>query len=155
DNDGNGVRAIADGVLGYVHAFRGELGPGRRLLSPGLQLARRLDVFSMQVDCASSLALIADYDGDSQQALEHCRFVVSRWEESEDHHYAIWGLRFSAQLFAQAGRPDEAHAATQGLTTIADGSGHPDAVAALAHALGEMALLDGEPEVAAEQIGRA
>jgi DNA-binding CsgD family transcriptional regulator len=153
--EGDGVRAIGDGILGFVHAFRGELGPARRLLSAGLQLARRLDVYSMQVDCAASLAVVADYDGDSDQALEHCRFLVSRWEQSEDHHYAIWGLRLAALLFAQAGSKDEGHAAAQSLTKIADDSGHPDALAALAHALGEIALVDGEPELAAEQMARA
>ena len=29
----------------------------------------------------------------------------ARWEQSEDHHYAVWGLRLAASLFAQAG-PD-------------------------------------------------
>jgi DNA-binding NarL/FixJ family response regulator len=154
-HEGDGVRTIGDGVLGFVRAFRGELGPARKTLSAGLQLARRLDVFSMQVDCASSLAVVADYDGDPEGALKQCRFVVSRWEESEDHHYAIWGLRLAALLFAQAGSTEEAHAAAKALTRIADDSGHPDALAALAHALGEIALVDGEPELAAEQINRA
>jgi DNA-binding NarL/FixJ family response regulator len=154
-HEGDGVRTIGDGVLGFVRAFRGELGPARKTLSAGLQLARRLDVFSMQVDCASSLAVVADYDADPEGALEQCRFVVSRWEESEDHHYAIWGLRVAALLFAQAGSTDEAHAAAKALARIADDSGHPDALAALAHALGEIALVDGEPDLAAEQINRA
>jgi ATP/maltotriose-dependent transcriptional regulator MalT len=154
-NEGNGVLAIGDGVLGFVHAFRGELGPARRTLSGGLQLARRLDVFSMQVDCAASLAVVADYDGDLNGALEQCAFIVSRWEESEDHHYAIWGLRLAAQLFARAEAIDQAHAAAKALTRIADDSGHSDALAALAHALGEIALVEGEPELAAEQINRA
>jgi DNA-binding NarL/FixJ family response regulator len=151
----DGVRTVAEGVLGYVHALRGELGPARRTLNAGLHLARRLDVLSMQVDCAASLAVISDHDGDPDQALEQCRFLVSRWGESEDHHYAVWGLRLSAQLFAQAGADADAHAAAQGLTEIADDSGHPDALAALAHALGEIALADGEAEIAAEQMMRA
>ena len=65
--------------------------------------ARRLDIFSMQVDCAASLALVADFDSDPAEALERCRFVLARWEQSEDHHYAVWGLRLAASLFAQAG----------------------------------------------------
>ena len=81
--------------------MRGELGPARRTLSAGLELARRLDILSMQVDCAASLAVVADYDSDLEQALEHCRFLLGRWEQSEDHHYAIWGLRVAASLFAQ------------------------------------------------------
>ena len=154
-HEGDGARAVADGVLGFVRAMRGELGPARRVLTSGLQLARRLDILSMQVDCAASLALVADYDSDRAQALEHCRLVLERWERSEDHHYAIWGLRLAASMFAQAGMGAEAQAAAQGLTQIAGDSGHPDAMAALAHALGEIALMGGEVELAAEQIGRA
>ncbi len=106
-HEGNGIRVIADGVLGYVRAVRGELGPARRSLSAGLEAARRLDILSMQVDCAAALAVVADYDSDLDAALEHCRFLLARWERSEDHHYAIWGLRVAASLFAQAGAADE------------------------------------------------
>jgi DNA-binding CsgD family transcriptional regulator/type II secretory pathway predicted ATPase ExeA len=154
-HEADGVRTIADGALGYIRGVRGELGPARRLLTAGLESARRLDILSMQVDCSASLALVADYDSDQGEALERCRFLLTRWEDSEDHHYAVWGLRFGASLFAQAGRIDEAHACAEGLTRIASDSGHGDALAALAHALGEIALADGEPELAAEQLGRA
>jgi ATP/maltotriose-dependent transcriptional regulator MalT len=155
DNEGNGVRAIADGALGYIRAIRGELGPAGRHLTAGLEIARRLDIFSMQVDCASSLAMVADFDSNLDEAIERGRFVLERWEESEDHHYAVWGLRASACLFARGGRSQEAHACAEALTRIATGSGHGDALAALAHALGEIALAAGEPELAAEQLGRA
>jgi ATP/maltotriose-dependent transcriptional regulator MalT len=155
ENEGNGVRAIADGALGYIRAIRGELGPARRHLTAGLETARRLDIFSMQVDCASSLAVVADFDSNLTEAVERGRFVLDRWEESEDHHYAVWGLRVAACLFARAGRGEEAHACADALTRIATSSGHGDALAALAHALGEIALADGEPELAAEQLGRA
>jgi len=154
-HEGNGVRAIGDGAQGFIRGLRGELGPARRQLSAGFELARRLDIFSMQVDCAASLAVVADFDSSPEEALERCRFLLSRWERSEDHHYAVWGLRLSASLFAQAGRTDEAHACADGLTRVATSSGHADALAALAHALGEIALADGEAEVAAEQLGRA
>jgi DNA-binding CsgD family transcriptional regulator len=154
-HEGDGVRTIADGALGYIRGLRGELGPARRQLTAGLELARRLDVLSMQVDCAASLAVVADFDGDQGEALERCRFVLTRWEQSEDHHYAVWGLRLAASLFAQAARRDEAHACADALTRIATDSGHGDALAALAHALGEIALADEEPELASEQLGRA
>lgn len=154
-HEGDGVRTVADGVLGSIHALRGELGPARRSLSASFDSARRLDILSMQVDCAAALALVADYDSDPSEALDRCRFLLSRWQESEDHHYAVWGLRTAACLFAQAGQRDEAHACAEGLTRVASASGHPDALAALAHALGETALLDGEAELAAEQLGRA
>ena len=154
-HEGDGVRTIADGAQGYIRGLRGELGPSRRQLSAGLESARRLDILSMQVDCAASLALVADFASEPGEALERSRFVLSRWERSEDHHYAVWGLRLAGSLFAQAGKTDEAHACADGLTRIATSSGHGDALAALAHALGEIALADGEPELAAEQLSRA
>jgi len=155
EHDGDGIRTIADGCVGYIRGIRGELGPARRHLLAGFESARRLDILSMQVDCSGALALVADYDSDPAAALERCRFLLERWEESEDHHYAVWGLRAAASLFAQNGHGDEAHACAEGLTRIATSSGHGDALAALAHAIGETALLEGEPEVAAEQLGRA
>jgi DNA-binding CsgD family transcriptional regulator/tetratricopeptide (TPR) repeat protein len=155
ENEENGIRAIADGCIGFIRGIRGELGPGRRHLVHSFELARRLDVFSMQVDCAASLALVADFDSSPGEAIERCRFLLARWEESEDHHYAVWGLRAAASIFARNGLGDEAHACAEGLTRIATSSGHGDALAALAHAIGETALLEGEPEVAAEQLGRA
>jgi DNA-binding NarL/FixJ family response regulator len=155
EHEGDGIRTIADGALGFVRGMRGELGPARRHLTAGFELAGRLDVFSMQVDCAASLALVADFDGDREAALERCRFVLERWAESEDHHYAVWGLRLAGSIFAAAGSSDEAHACADALTRVATDSGHGDALAALAHALGEIALAEGEPEVAAEQMSRA
>ena len=155
EHEGNGIRVIADGVLGYIRGIRGELGPARRVLTAGLEAARRLDILSMQVDCAAALALVADYDGRPDEALERCHFLLERWERSEDHHYAVWGLRLAAALLAQGGAVAEAHACAQGLTRIATESGHPDALAALAHALGEIALAEGDAELGAEQLGRA
>ena len=155
EHEGNGIRTIAEGCIGYIRGIRGELGPARRLLLAGFENARRLDIFSMQVDSAGSLALIADYDSDPAEALERARFVLERWEQSEDHHYAVWGLRAAASLFARNGRGDEAHACAEALTAVATSSGHADALAALAHAIGETALMEGQPEVAAEQLGRA
>jgi DNA-binding CsgD family transcriptional regulator len=99
--------------------------------------------------------MVADFDSDLDSAVERGRFVLGRWEESEDHHYAVWGLRLSASLFARARLTEEAHACADALTRIATSSGHGDALAALAHALGEIALAEGEPELAAEQLGRA
>jgi DNA-binding CsgD family transcriptional regulator len=48
-----------------------------------------------------------------------------------------------------------AHACAEALTRIASETGHPDALAALANAIAETALVDGDPETAAEQLSRA
>jgi DNA-binding NarL/FixJ family response regulator len=146
---------VADGVLGAIHAFRGEPARARPLLLRALDTASRLNVISMQLDTAASLAFLEDQTGDRDAAADHCRFVLERWEHSEDRHYAVWGLRWAASFFAEQGAGPEARACADALARIAAHTGHPDARAALAHALAETALLDGDAETAAEQIARA
>jgi DNA-binding NarL/FixJ family response regulator len=96
-----------------------------------------------------------ELDGNLDEARAHCRFLLERWGGSEDHHYAVWGLRWAACFFARHGPQAEARACAEALSTIAAATGHPDVLAALAHALGETALADGHPDVAAEQLRRA
>jgi len=146
---------VADGALGAVHAWRGRADLARPLLVRCLQTATRLDVVSMQCDSAAALAWLAAADGDRDRAREHCQVVLDRWTRSEDHHYAVWGLRWSAAWFAQDGAAADARACAEGLSAIATSAGYPDALAALAHALGEIALAEGDADAAAQQLVRA
>ncbi len=151
----DGTRIVAEGILGSILAFRGDTRAARPLLESGLQLSRRLNVLSMSVDCAAALAWLEDADGATDAALGHCTFVLDRWERSEDHHYSVWGLRLAATLFAAAGQSSPACACADALARVAADSGSPYALAALASALGETALLDGDTATAAAQLARA
>jgi DNA-binding NarL/FixJ family response regulator len=146
---------VADGVLGSIRAFRGEWPAARPLLLQCLDTALRLDVVSMAVDSAAALAWLDEHEGDLDQAHAHCRFLLERWERSEDHHYAVWGLRWASCFFARHGSLGAARACADALSSIAARTGHPDALAALAHALGETALAEGRPDAAAQQLDRA
>jgi ATP/maltotriose-dependent transcriptional regulator MalT len=81
--------------------------------------------------------------------------VLERWGRSQDHHFAVWGLRWAAGFFARHGDLADARACAEALASIATTTGHPDALAALAHALGETALAEGDAETAAQQLVRA
>jgi DNA-binding CsgD family transcriptional regulator len=145
---------VADGILGSIRAFRGEWSAARPLLVQCLDTATRLDVVSMSVDSAAALG-VEEHEGELEHAHEHCRFLLERWARSEDHHYAVWGLRWASCFFARHGSLGEARACAEALSSIAATTGHPDALAALAHALGETALAEGHPDAAAQQLGRA
>jgi DNA-binding CsgD family transcriptional regulator len=146
---------VADGVLGAIRGFRGEWSAARSLLVRCLESATRLDVVSMAVDSAAALAWLDEHAADLDQAAAHCRFLLERWERSEDHHYAVWGLRWAACFFARHGGLADARACAEALSSIAARTGHPDALAALAHALGETALAEGHADAAVQQLGRA
>jgi DNA-binding CsgD family transcriptional regulator len=146
---------VADGILGSILVFRGDARAGRPLLARCLATAARLDVVSMGVDSAAALGWTAAYAGDLPAAAEHCRAVLERWERSEDHHYAVWGLRIASWVLATHDELPRARACAEALSAIAARAGHPYALAALAHALGETALREGDADAAARQMGRA
>src|SRR4051794_12278003 len=109
----------------------------------------------MSVDSAAALAWLDEHQGDLDRAHGHCRFLLERWARSEDHHYAVWGLRWASCFFARHGSLGEARACAEALSSIASTTGHPDALAALACALGATALAEGHPDAAAQQLDRA
>ena len=146
---------VADGVLGCLHAWRGRFPEAVPLLERCLRTTARLDIVSMQCDSLSALAWVAAQEGDAERAEHHCRALLARWERSEDHHYAVWGLRWAAGWLAESGSPPLARACCEALSAIAGASGYPDALAALACALADAALADGAVDVALSQYGRA
>ena len=141
---------VADGVLGSILAFRGDArgGPAARALPRDRDAPRR------RVDGVDSAAALAWIDATRRHRDRgrDCRVLLERWERSEDHHYAVWGLRWAAWVFARTTALARARACAEALSAIAAEAGHPDALAALAHALGETALAEGDADAAAEQL---
>ncbi len=146
---------VVQGILGGIYAAQGKLSSARQLLASSLATASQVDHYNMSVDSTTGLARVAAADGAEDEAAERCRSVLALWESSEDHHYAIKGLRFGAAFFARRGALGEAHACAEALTRISSETGHTDALAALASAIGETALADGDGDTAAEQLGHA
>lgn len=146
---------VAECIVGSIHALQGRLTSARRLLTSSLATASRLAHLNMTVDATAALARLDAAEGAVEAAAERCRSLLARWRSSEDHHYAIKGLRFGAAFSARRGDLAEAHGYAEALTAIVSATGHPDAIAALAHAIGELALASGDPDAAAEQLGRA
>jgi ATP/maltotriose-dependent transcriptional regulator MalT len=107
------------------------------------------------VDATAGLAYTAAAEGAQDEAAEHSRRLLERWDDSEDHHYSIWGLHWAAAFMARRGDRAGAHVCAEALTRIASTTGHGYALAALAHAIGETALLEGDTETAADQLSRA
>jgi DNA-binding CsgD family transcriptional regulator len=109
----------------------------------------------MTVDTTANLARVAAAEGDDHEAAQRCRSLLAHWKDSEDHHYSLNGLRWGAGFFARRGDLTAANACASVLTTIASKTGHPDALAALAYAIGETALAEGDHDTAADQLAHA
>ena len=152
---GPGTLVVADGVLGSIEAFRGNGRKARPLLERSLHTAMQLGIISMLVDAAAGLAWTDVLEGQHKAADDHCELLLDRWSGTEDRHYAVWGLRFAACWFATAESGPRARACADALARIAADTGHHDALAAAAHALAELALMEGDPVTATEQLERA
>jgi DNA-binding CsgD family transcriptional regulator len=146
---------VAEGLIGAIHAFQGKLSSARRLLTASRAVSSAVGHYNMFVDSTTGLAYVAAGEGHDDEAAEHCRALLARWHESEDHHYAVWGIRWAAAFFASRGDAKGAHDCAEALGRMASEAGHGDALAALAQAIGELALLEGDEAAAAEHFSRA
>ena len=146
---------VAEGLLGAIHCYEGRFGAARRMLTSCLTVAARERHYNMTIDSTAALARVAAAEGELAEAAEHCRSLLLRWADSDDHHYAIGGLRWATTFFAGQGEAGCAQECADALSRIAARTGQPDALAALACAIGETALLEGDPATAADQITRA
>lgn len=146
------ARAVASGMLGSLYAMRGQARLARPLLLDAAALARRIELAPMELLSAWGLAMLCELEGDRATAAEHCRFILDRWSQIEDVHFAVPALRWSAWLFAATGADVDARACAHALGQIVSITGQPEALSALACALGEIALLEGSPREAAQLL---
>ena len=153
---GDGIAVfVAEGLLGAIHCYEGRFGAARRMLTSCLTVAARERHYNMTIDSTAALARVAAAEGELEEAADHCRSLVMRWQDSDDHHYAINGLRWATTFFATQGDAGCAQECANALSRIASRTAQPDALAALACAIGETALLEGDTATAADQITRA
>jgi DNA-binding CsgD family transcriptional regulator len=146
---------VAQGLLGVIHGFQGKLASARRMLVSSLTTSEPAGHYHMRVDTTAGLAYVAAAEGAEDEAAEHCRTLLASWEASEDRHFCIWGLHWAAAFLSRRGDRASVHDCVQALTRIASDTGHAYALGALAHSIGESALLEGDSDTAAEQLSRA
>jgi DNA-binding NarL/FixJ family response regulator len=149
------ARAVATGTLGTVLGLRGQGRRARPLLLESLTLARRIELAAMELLAAWALAIVDQTEGATESAAAHCWSILERWRQTEERHYAVSPLRWATTFFAESGDAAGARTCAAALAQIATDAGLDEAMAALAHALGETALLDGGAEQAAGQFARA
>jgi ATP/maltotriose-dependent transcriptional regulator MalT len=147
--------AMAESIIGSIQALRGQPRMARRLLQGVNAQAQQSRLFFLEMRTTWCLALVDELEGEVAVAAERCRLLRSRWEQTEDRHYAVPGLRWAASFFARHNLPADARASAHALADIAANTGNPEALAALAHALGECALLDGDVEQASRHFNQA
>lgn len=149
------ARAVASCMLGSIYAHRGQTHRAQPLLLAAAALARQIELAAVELLAAWGLALLHELNGAPDMAAEQCRFMLSRWEQIEDCHYAVPALRWAVSFFGATNADADARACANALARIASTTGQAEALSALAHALGEIALLDNNPGQAVQQFDQA
>jgi DNA-binding NarL/FixJ family response regulator len=138
-------------VLGIIATTRGATKRGRTQLRRALRFGVELPMPVLEVQGRLGLALADELDGTASPLWAE---LIGDPPPRLTLTYAS-GLRWAASFGARRGDRALVRASTDGLAAWADRYPSADALAGLAHALGEIMLLDGQAEGAAEQFLRA
>jgi len=141
--------------LGMIHALRGEAKSARRLLASALAFGRASELFPMEIHGLLGLARLDDLEGMDASAAQRATELVERCWAKEERHYSVSALRWATTFFARRGEQAQAAACAELLSSMAATGGTSETLAALAHALGEIALLEDDGERAAGHFERS
>jgi DNA-binding CsgD family transcriptional regulator len=154
-NDPNaplGARMGAKQQIGLVGAARGDRRRSRALLAESGAYAERFERQRMEVWDAMGQGWLDELENATEAGLDRCRLLLARWGSSESLHYPIPALRWATTFCATHDAEPEARECAAAVARLAGSTANPEATAAFAHALGETALLDGEPVQAAARF---
>lgn len=138
-------------TLGLIASARGSAKRGRSLLTRALALSRALGVPASPVQCGFGLAVLDELQGTASL----------RWDELVRLRPAFLiagfarGVRWAASFAARRGDAELVRLCAEAAAESAAKLATSDGLAAVAHAFGETALLEGDPQRAAESFGHA
>ena len=144
-------KAHALPALGLIAVARGATKQARSRLRAALALGRALSLEGTVIEARVGLALADNLDGNGGEA----------WQPLVDSPpkrlalFYVHGLRLAATFAAQRRETRLIQLCADVLADWATRFGSRDALAGLAHALGEVALLEDDAERACEQFARA
>ncbi len=148
------AQAVAHSMAGLVHALRGSAKVARRELAEAVLIGTRIELTPVQLTALWGLAMLEDVAGNHGEAADQARQVLALVSRTQERHYALMPLPWMSTFFAQHKLTTECKRCAAALSEIAEATGTPEAIAALAHARGETLLAE-QPEVGAGELGRA
>ncbi len=148
------ARMVASAVTGLIMANRGKVSQARRLLAPAVSFAQAHELFSLEIEATWGLARSDELAGDHDTAATRLRELLHRCLARDERHYSVPALRWASTFFGRNRLASDLGACTDLLARISAATGTAEATGALAHALGESALLEGDARRAADQFGR-
>ena len=148
------ARGAAAGMLGLVHAMRGAARQARPHLLESHLIATRIELVPMEMFSSWGLCVLESSAGSCAEAADRARRMLTRLARTQERHFSVLILQWMAAFFAEQGMDADVRACAAALAGMAETTGQPEAIAALAHARGETLVAD-EPEAALRELRRA
>lgn len=150
------VRMVAQEERALIDVLRGRRRGIRSLLRDAEHFGRSAGIFGIEVGAMWGLAAVADSDEHLAEGRRRARSLIERCEQTEPSHFALPALRWVATWVSRRCPDDVALGRGHRLLAryAADNSA-PKVRSALAHAGGEVSLVDGAPERAIQQFSRS
>ncbi|HEY2285109.1 MAG TPA: helix-turn-helix transcriptional regulator, partial [Streptosporangiaceae bacterium] len=117
-------------------------------------LATRIELVPMELFSSWGLCVLESSAGSCAEAADRARRMLARLARTQERHFSVLILQWMAAFFAEQGMDADVRACAAALAGMAETTGQPEAIAALAHARGETLLAD-EPEAALRELRRA
>lgn len=149
------VRMVAQEETGLITALRGESRRVRGLLRPAADFGRRTGVFGIEVGATWGMAVAAGLRGEEDAAGRIVTTLLERCEDKEDWVFALPALRWAGTFLAVRGDLDGLARCHRLLAAAATRNSSAKVLSTLAHAGGELALLDGDAARASAHFGLA
>jgi DNA-binding CsgD family transcriptional regulator len=146
-----GSRVHALLTVGLIAAARGATKRARRLVDRSLALSNEIGLEGSAQESAFGLALVDELEGTESPRWQE---LVTMPVESLSSSRARC-LRMAATFAARRGDTKLVYQCADSTASWASRFPSADCLAALAHVLGEVALVEGEPTAASEQFGQA
>ena len=143
--------AHAEMTLGLIAAARGATKRGRRLLTRALAITREIGMVESTHGCEFGLALVDELEDVPSPRWDE--LVTARVEHMSASRAR--GLRLASTFAARARDRRLVYACADATAAWASRFAGADTLAALAHVLGEVALVEREAASAADQFGQA
>ncbi|MFN7115529.1 MAG: AAA family ATPase [Saprospiraceae bacterium] len=137
----DGAKSTAYGVMGLIKAYRGEHKSALAYLQQSQILSERENQGFLKFMLPWGRALV--YEGNGDVAMAHQLYIqmLQNWEQSHDQHDIMVGLFGAATFFSEQEQEQLVIRSVQIFSNISQNTGNPEAVAGLAFALGELAML--------------
>ena len=141
------ARGAAAGMLGLVHAMRGAARQARPHLLESHLIATRIELVPMELFSSWGLCVLESSAGSCAEAADRARRMLARLARTQERHFSVLILQWMAAFFAEQGMDADVRACAAALAGMAETTGQPEAIAALAHA--RATLVADEPRRAA------